>query len=258
MIDFITKNAVVLGVFILLYTAECLFPYFEDFNETKKTHDIQNLLLIAFNTIVVNLLLVPVTVIALTQNIGLFHIYQINPYLQFFLTLLVLDLLYYLAHVLFHKIPILWRFHMMHHSDTQMDSTTGARFHIGEHTLSILARSVLYVAMGMSATHVAITETIFLANVIFHHANITISEKFDRIYRLVFTSPNMHKVHHSNKVEEADTNYTAIFSFWDRLFGTYKIVENPEDIVYGVKGLEDDQTFSKMIMTPLSKETGRN
>jgi len=145
----------------------------------------------------------------------------------------------------------LWQFHKMHHSDTEMDSTSASRFHIGEHIMSITAKSVLYFLLGFKLEHIIIVDCIFLSNVIFHHSNIKISERFDRVYRIIFTSPNMHKVHHSIIREETDSNFTAVFSIWDRLFGTYRIVENPEDIKYGVIGLEEQQDFVSLLKTPL-------
>lgn len=242
----------ILGVvFLSLYTIECLFPYFEDFNENKALHTSRNISITVFNGLITNIILAPISVFAISRNFGLFHRYMLNDTVQFLLTLVLLDLLFYFAHILFHKVPFLWRFHRMHHSDTAMDTTTASRFHIGEHLLSILARSVMFAVMGMRPSHVVIAEIIFLANVVFHHSNMRIPEWFDGAYRLVFTSPNMHKVHHSNKVEETDTNYTAIFSIWDRIFGTYKIVENPGDITYGVSGMDDKQSILAMLKTPM-------
>ena len=173
-----------------------------------------------------------------------------EPMVELALTIILIDVLTYFMHVLFHRFPILWRFHRMHHSDTGMDVTTGARFHIGEHAISIIVRCGCYALFAMKLEHILLYEIVFLANVFFHHANISIGEPLDRLYRIFLTSPNMHKVHHSDTRIETDSNYTSLFSIWDRVFGTYRIVNNPKDIAYGIKGLEEDQTVIKMLLTP--------
>jgi len=86
--------------------------------------------------------------------------------------------------------------------------------------------------------------------VFFHHANISMGESLDRIYRALFTSPNMHKVHHSDIKAETDSNYTSLFSVWDRIGGTFRTVDNPKGIVFGIKGLEEEQTVVRMLTTP--------
>jgi len=249
MITATDKNIVMLVAFVILYTIEYLVPYFEDW-EGKPLHTVNNLGLIAANSVITTFVLAPLTVFALNMEWGLFHQIGLSTLAEFAATILLVDLLTYVLHVLFHKVPFLWRFHRMHHSDTQMDVTTGARFHIGEHAISTSCRALLFAAFGMNGYFILIYETVFLINVMFHHANLTITERVDRIFRIFFASPNMHKVHHSDIQVETDSNYTSLFSFWDRLFGTYRIVENPKRIVYGIKGLEDHQSFIDMQMTP--------
>ena len=243
------KNIIVGLALLILYTLETLFPYFDDWTG-KTRHTLRNGGLIVGNAVVTNLVLAPLTLYALNYKRGLFSLFKLNSVVEFIATLLLIDLLTYILHVLFHKVPVLWRFHRVHHSDTQMDVTTGARFHIGEHIISILSRAALFAIFAMRAEFILLYETVFLTNVLFHHANLSISEPVDRLYRLLFTSPNMHKVHHSNIQEETDSNYTSLFSFWDRLFGTYKIVANPKRIVYGIKGLDAEQSITAMLMTP--------
>lgn len=243
------KNLIIFVVFALLYTLETLFPYFEEW-DGKFRHTLHNGGLILTNALIITVVLTPVTLFALHYDQGIFRQVTMHWLVELALTILLVDLLTYILHVLFHKIFFLWRFHRVHHADTQMDVTTGARFHIGEHTISILCRAALFMLFGMRTDFILLYETVFLANVFFHHANLTISEPVDRIYRLFLTSPNMHKVHHSNIQIETDSNYTSLFSFWDRLFGTYRVVANPKRIVYGIQGLEAEQSFMAMQTTP--------
>jgi sterol desaturase/sphingolipid hydroxylase (fatty acid hydroxylase superfamily) len=252
MITILDKNIITITALVILYTAECVFPYFDAW-KGKTKHALRNAGIVLINAVIINLLLLPLIVWASSSSWGVFNQVTLSWWAELALTILVIDALTYFMHVLNHKVPFLWRFHRMHHSDTAMDVTTGARFHIGEHIISLLARSGLYAVFSMNLEFILIYETVFLVSVLFHHSNISISEPIDKIYRMVFTSPNMHKVHHSNVQSETDSNYTSLFSFWDRLFGTYKIVKNPKNIVYGIKGLEKKQSIIDMLLTPFKK-----
>lgn len=252
MITIFQKNVITAAVLLALLTAEAVFPYFDSW-EGKGKHILRNGGVVLFNAIITNLLLVPLILLATNAEGGLFDIFELGWATELVATIFLIDGLTYVMHRLFHQVPFLWRFHRMHHSDTQMDVTTGARFHIGEHIISTIVRAGLYAVCAIKMPNIIIYETVFLANVLFHHANVSISEPVDKIYRLLLTSPNMHKVHHSNLQPETDSNYTSLFSFWDRLFGTYKIVENPKRIEYGIKGLEDEQSIAAMLLTPFMK-----
>ncbi len=249
MFVFFEKNFVVLIALVVLYVVECVFPYFDTRNGKTK-HALRNGSLVVVNAVLINLLFVPLIVWSTSSSWGVFSMFSLSWQLELLGTILLIDLLAYFLHVMFHKVPFLWRFHRVHHSDTKMDVTSGGRFHIGEHMISLSFRSGLYALFSMKLEFILIYETIFIVNVLFHHSNISISEPLDRIYRIFFTSPNMHKVHHSNKQLETDSNYTSLFSFWDRLFRTYRMVKNPKDIVYGIKGLEERQSVLEMLKTP--------
>ena len=249
MITLLQKNIVTVTALLLLLTAEATFPYFDTWIGKGK-HLLRNGGIVLINALITNTILAPLILLATTVEGGLFDRLSLSWGVEFALTILLIDGLTYVMHRLFHEVPFLWRFHRMHHSDTQMDVTTGARFHIGEHIISTVARAGLYALCAISMPNILIYETIFLANVLFQHANIGITEPIDRIYRLFLTSPNMHKVHHSKIQAETDSNYTSLFSFWDRLFGTYRIVENPKRIQYGIDGLDEDQSVVAMLLTP--------
>ncbi len=246
------KDIVMISLLVVLYSLECLFSYFDAF-KNKPRHALRNIGIIAFNAVIFNLLLVPLIVFSTNTSWGVFNSVSLDWKIELILTIILIDILTYIMHVLSHKTPFLWRFHRMHHSDTEMDVTTGARFHIGEHTISTFVRSGLYAVFAMKLGYILFYEVIFLANVFFHHANLSIGDTLDKLYRTFLTSPNMHKVHHSDRRVETDSNYTSFLSIWDRIFGTYRIVENPKDIVYGIKGLEEEQTVGKMLMTPFKK-----
>jgi len=243
------KDAILVSVLVLLFIIECLFPYFDTF-KNKTRHTFRNVGLIALNALVVNVTLAPLVILSMDTSWGVFNRWDLNGWIELGLTVLLVDFLTYVLHVLYHKVPFMWRFHRVHHSDVAMGVTTGARFHIGEHVISTLIKCGLYACFAIKLEYLILYEAIFISNVFFHHANISIGEPLDRIYRILFTSPNMHKVHHSDIKNETDSNYTSLFSFWDRMFGTFRIVDDPERIVFGIKGLEEEQSVRRMLTTP--------
>ena len=237
-------------ILLALYVLECLFPYYDTFKH-KPRHAARNVGIIAFNAVIINLALLPLIVLTTSGSWGPFARWRLDWRVELVLTILLIDILTYGMHVLFHATPFLWRFHRMHHSDTEMDATSGARFHIGEHIISVCVRCGLYAVCTMKLEYIIVYETVFLTNVFFHHANLSIGPTVDRLYRIFLTSPDMHKVHHSNIRSEHDSNYTSLLSVWDRIFRTYQISQHPKNITYGIKGLEEEQTVWRMLTTPI-------
>ncbi|MFA6963083.1 MAG: sterol desaturase family protein, partial [Opitutaceae bacterium] len=137
-----------------------------------------------------------------------------------------------------HVWPFLWRFHRLHHADREMNVTTANRFHIGEIVLSSLLRVPLLALLGVRLEELALYETALFAVVQFHHANIGLPEWLDRALRCVIVTPYLHKVHHSVVRAEADSNFSSLFSWWDRLFRTFRLSRDPRRIVFGV---DDDR-----------------
>jgi sterol desaturase/sphingolipid hydroxylase (fatty acid hydroxylase superfamily) len=168
-------------------------------------------------------------------NLGLLQQFRIAPWLKVIITITVLDLWIYYWHRLNHIVPFFWRFHRFHHTDEKMNSTTAVRFHIIELLFSVPGKAVIYFIMGFEFTPVVVYELLFFTSVVIHHSNIYISERADRIYRAIFASPFMHRIHHSVNEEERNTNYGGIFSFWDRLFASFRINKNTASIRFGVK-----------------------
>ena len=205
------SSALLITVLLALYILECVFPYYDTFAH-KTRHAARNIGIIAFNAILINLALMPLVILSTSGSWGLFAAWSPDWRVELVLTILLIDILTYIMHVLFHFNPFLWRFHRMHHSDTEMDATSGSRFHIGEHLISTCVRCGFYAVCAMKLEFIIVYETVFLANVLFHHANLSIGDVLDRIYRVVLTSPDMHKVHHSNIQADYDSNYTSLLS----------------------------------------------
>ncbi len=170
------------------------------------------------------------------------------------LAILLFDLWMYLWHRANHRISFLWRFHRTHHSDTEMDSTSALRFHFGEIVFSSILRLLVIPLIGISYAELLIYEIILQPIIIFHHSNIALPEKIDRVLRAVIVTPNMHRVHHSQIQTETDSNYSSIFSWWDRLAGTFKRREDTKAIVFGLTYFRKPQwqSFLGMLRTPFS------
>jgi sterol desaturase/sphingolipid hydroxylase (fatty acid hydroxylase superfamily) len=156
-------------------------------------------------------------------------------------------------HRMNHRIPFLWRFHRVHHSDPAMDVTTASRFHVGELMLSCAARVPVIALLGVSLFDLVLYETVMFAIVQLHHANIRLPDTAERALRLIIVTPYMHKVHHSDWQPETDSNYSTLFSFWDRAFRSFRLREDPQAVHFGLKEFAsaEHQTIAGLLKTPL-------
>lgn len=152
---------------------------------------------------------------------GLFHRFDVNPWIAGIVVFIVLDFAVWLEHFASHKLNILWRIHRMHHADTGFDVTTALRFHPLEIVLSMIWKAAIVVLLGAPVIAVLLFEIVLNGSAMFNHSNYHLPRTVDRWLRLVLVTPDMHRVHHSDNIAETDTNYGFNFPFWDRLFGTY-------------------------------------
>lgn len=185
-----------------------------------------NLGIVALDALLVRLL-IPVAgagmaMLAAAQGWGLFNQVPVPFWLAVLLSVVLLDLAIYVQHVVFHAVPALWRVHRMHHADLDFDVTTGARFHPIEIALSMLIKLGVIVALGAPAMAVVLFEILLNATSMFNHGNVRLPAAVDRVLRFLIVTPDMHRVHHSIKRRETDSNFGFNLSLWDRLFGTYR------------------------------------
>ena len=140
----------------------------------------------------------------------------------------------------------------MHHSDPAMDASTALRFHPGEIFASTILRWGVFLAVGISAYDLLLYEAIMLPVILFHHSNYYIPEKYDKILRQVIVTPWMHWVHHSRRYKELNSNYGTIFSWWDRLFASFRLRQDPAAITQGLGNISTPpwQTIGGMLKTP--------
>jgi sterol desaturase/sphingolipid hydroxylase (fatty acid hydroxylase superfamily) len=172
---------------------------------------------------------------ASTSGFGLLNLWELPASARLFAAVILLDFWTYWWHRLNHRLPILWRFHRFHHADQTMDVTTGSRFHMVEIGLSSFLRVPVLIALGATMGELAVYEISMFLVVLFHHANIALLERADRTLRLFIVTPMMNKVHHSIRRVEADSNYGSLFTWWDRWFGSWKILQAGRRIQFGVE-----------------------
>jgi sterol desaturase/sphingolipid hydroxylase (fatty acid hydroxylase superfamily) len=189
---------------------------------------------------------------------GLLNGSTLSPWILVPLSVLVLDFAIYLQHVMFHAVPVLWRFHRMHHADLDFDVTTGARFHPVEIILSMLIKFAVIIALGPPALAVFAFEVILNATSMFNHGNVRIAPRVDRMLRLVVVTPDMHRVHHSIEEDETNSNFGFNLPWWDRILGTYR--DQPraghDRMTIGIRGFEEPRVCDRilgMLMIPFSR-----
>uniref|UniRef100_UPI002356B888 sterol desaturase family protein n=2 Tax=Alteromonas TaxID=226 RepID=UPI002356B888 len=137
------------------------------------------------------------------------------------LSVLLLDMLIYWQHRLFHTVPMLWRFHKMHHADSHVDTTTGLRFHPVEIAMSLGIKAAAVVMLGVPAIAIVIFEVALNGFALFNHANIRLPQKWDDRIGLVLITQRLHRIHHSQAKNESNSNYGFSVSWWDRLFNSF-------------------------------------
>lgn len=179
----------------------------------------------ALNTALIRLIF-PATAVAFaglaeTRGWGLLQLMALPETAKIILAIIILDLIIYLQHVLFHAVPLLWRLHRMHHADPDFDVTTGSRFHPAEIMLSMGIKLMVIAALGAPAIAVLIFEIVLNGASMFNHANLKLPLQADRMLRRFIVTPDMHRVHHSIIPSETNSNFGFNVPWWDHLFGTY-------------------------------------
>jgi len=213
------------GIFILVALWELLFPR-RSLTTSKTVRWLSNLGITFLNPVVARLAF-PVTpvgmaLLAQKSSWGLLNNFNLPYSLEVLVGVMVLDLVIYLQHVMFHTIPVLWRLHMMHHADLDFDVTTGLRFHPIEIMLSLVIKLAVVVLVGPAALAVLIFAVLLNATSMFNHGNIRLPLSIDRWLRLIVVTPDMHRVHHSVTIRETNSNFGFNLPWWDRLLGTYR------------------------------------
>ncbi len=217
-----------------------------------------NLAIVAVDTLLVRLtfpiVAVGLAVVAQERGWGLFNVVDAPQWAAIAASVLVLDLVIYLQHVMFHAVPALWRLHRMHHADLEFDVSTGLRFHPIEIALSMCIKLAVVAALGPPAVAVLVFEVLLNATSMFNHSNVHISPAIDRVLRRVVVTPDMHRVHHSIDPQETNSNFGFNVPWWDRLLGTYRAqpADGHERMTIGIEQFRTrrDLWIDRLLMQP--------
>jgi sterol desaturase/sphingolipid hydroxylase (fatty acid hydroxylase superfamily) len=205
------------------------------------------------------LLFIPAMIWLAVQNqswhFGLNYLFAAPLWTKAAISFVLLDYGNYIWHILLHKLPFMWRFHLVHHTDLDMDVTTAFRFHFGELIASVIFRGAAVVLIGAPPFMVLVFEIAFEAATQFQHSNTKLPFQFEKFLNKLFVTPRMHGIHHSIIKRETDSNYSTIFSFWDRLHQTIRLNVPQNEIVIGVPGYADERelTIGNLLKLPFTK-----
>ncbi|AVR45076.1 hypothetical protein C7S20_07225 [Christiangramia fulva] len=226
-----------------------------------KSHIIRNFGVAIPALAILRLFLIPAEVAAsfwVTQNeFGILYLFPLPNWMRYILAFLLLDYLLYIWHWLNHKIPFLWRFHNVHHTDLDLGVTTALRFHFGEIFLSSFFRIAGIILIGAGPVIVLIYEVLFQSSVAFHHSNLKLPFKLEKIINYIIVTPRMHGIHHSMVQRETDSNYSSFLTIWDRLHRTLRLNIPQDDIVVGIPGYSSDgydHTVKGLLSLPFRKQ----
>ena len=231
---------------LLFWILESLFPLFQ--LNYKKTKHAQINLILLFSTILINaffgIITAGVFVWISNHHFGLLNMVNLPLGVQLITSILFLDLVaQYFVHFLLHKVKFMWKLHMVHHSDTHVDATTGTRHHPGDYIFREVFSLIAIVVAGIPFGFYMLYKITTVFFTYFTHANIHLPYVVDKAMSYIFISPNMHKFHHHFERPWTDSNFGNIFSFWDRIFGTF-VYNDTTNIKYGLDVLPDNTSSS--------------
>lgn len=247
--------AIRLGSFVAVFAAMALWELLaprRPLSASKGTRWGSNVGLVVLNSILLRLIVplgaVGVAYLAEANGWGLFNTIDVPYWLAVLLSVVLLDLVIYWQHVMFHWVPLLWRFHLVHHADLDIDVTTGLRFHTIEILISLGIKAVAIVLLGAPPVGVLTFEVLLNATSMFNHSNVQLPLGIDAVLRWLLVTPDMHRVHHSWHERETNSNYGFNLPWWDRLFRTYRA--QPQDghlgMTIGLKQIREEQRAERL------------
>ncbi len=261
--DYLPTLAPACGL-VLLLALESWLPAASN-RRHRLRHAARNLTLGGLNALALTLLAAPSIAMAAgwtgESRFGLLNLLSLPPAIATVTAILLFDGWMYLWHRANHELSFLWRFHRVHHSDPEMDATTAIRFHTGEILISSALRLAVIPLLGLTLWQLLVYESLMLPVILFHHSNVKFPEKVDRWLRVLVVSPAVHRVHHSRAQVETDSNYSTVFSFWDRIGRTFRLRKDGRPVNFGLDEYESEewQRMSGLLTTPfLSVRAGGN
>jgi len=201
-------------------------------------------------------LLQPVASWIVRERTGLIQLVQWPRWIETLLAVVLLDYTLWWWHWASHRVPFFWRFHLVHHIDRDMDASTALRFHFGELALSVPVRAVQMILIGVDSRTLWLWQTILFASLLFHHSNVRLPLRFERLLVRLIVTPRMHGIHHSDRRDETNSNWSSLLSVWDYLHRTMRFDVPQEQIVIGVPAYHDadDVTLGKVLLLPFEPQ----
>jgi len=252
--------ALIVGGLLIFWILEGAIPLYSlHYKKTKLRHAAVNFVFTIFHLVIHSLLAVLIILLSdwcRDAGFGLVYWFQSGILMSVVIGVLALDFSSWWVHWVMHKNKTLWRYHIIHHSDTNVDVTTGLRHHPGDSLLRGVFFLLLIFISGAAVYSVMIYQTLVVLSTAFTHANIRLPKNADRVLSYFLVSPNMHKVHHHRKQPYTDSNYGAVFSIWDRMLGTFLKLDTQE-IRYGIDRSypeEKDEDILALLKSPFKKQ----
>jgi sterol desaturase/sphingolipid hydroxylase (fatty acid hydroxylase superfamily) len=201
-------------------------------------------------------LLQPVASWIVRDRIGLLQLVHWPRWIETLVAIVLLDYTLWWWHWANHRIPFFWRFHLVHHIDRDLDTTTALRFHFGELALSIPVRAAQMILIGVDTHTLWLWQTILFASILFHHANVRLPLRVERLLVRLIVTPRMHGIHHSDCLNETNTNWSSLLSWWDYLHGTILLNVPQAEITIGVPAYStaSESTVGKMLFQPFKRQ----
>lgn len=205
------------------------------------------------------LALVPLMAWLEREHVGLLHVVELPGWMELVCGVLLLDATLWIWHWGNHVVPLLWRFHLVHHADLDLDASTALRFHFGEMALSVPYRLAQVVSIGVVPSTLSLWSALLLISILFHHGNVRLPLQLERALVPFVVTPRMHGIHHSTVRAERNTNYASLFTVWDRLFGTLLLAVPQAVVRIGVPPFDSEAELSlKRITTLPFRRAGRS
>lgn len=198
----------------------------------------------------------PLAKLVQRRNLGLLKIIHLPKWFEIGLAVVLMDYTLYLWHVLTHKVPFLWRFHLVHHVDLDLDASTALRFHFGELIISVLWRSAQILVIGVSPASFAAWQAFLFPSILFHHSNVRLPRGLEKTLQNFIVTPRLHGIHHSIVQAETDSNWSSGLSVWDRIHGTFRADIPQKKITIGVPAYQNPQriVLTEILRLPFEKQ----
>jgi sterol desaturase/sphingolipid hydroxylase (fatty acid hydroxylase superfamily) len=252
-------GALALGAFGALLWLERRRPLRRE-TERKLARDGRNLAVAGAGALAVGLVEAPVAERAArlveSRRIGLLKLARLPLWLETTAAVALLDYTLYLWHVLTHRVPFLWRCHLVHHTDLDLSATTALRFHFAELLLSVPWRAAQILVIGVSPRALFVWQKLLLASILFHHSNLRLPASFERWLVSFVVTPRIHGIHHSHVREETDSNWSSGLTIWDRLHGTLRLDVAQAEISIGLPAYREPEevAIGRLLRLPFAKQ----